>query len=96
MQSHRASDNHWTFTLDEKELAPGKSASFITRLSSPPPEARDLEVRFLMKGDDLQDSVPPISPAAETPPASDSSAAPESGTDTQSTSPEDDNAHPAP
>ncbi|HEY4344343.1 MAG TPA: DUF3426 domain-containing protein [Parvibaculum sp.] len=43
---------HWTFALPEKELQPKQSASFTTRLSSPPVEARDLEVRFVQKGDE--------------------------------------------
>jgi len=44
---------HWTFTLPEKELAPRQSADFVTRLSSPPANARDLEVRFVMQGEDV-------------------------------------------
>lgn len=44
---------HWTFTLPEKELAPGQSADFITRLSSPPSNARDLEVRFVLQGEEV-------------------------------------------
>jgi predicted Zn finger-like uncharacterized protein len=37
---------HWTFALDETVLPPNEAASFITRLSSPPPESRDIEIRF--------------------------------------------------
>lgn len=37
---------HWTFALDETALPPNEAASFITRLSSPPPESRDIEIRF--------------------------------------------------
>ncbi len=37
---------HWTIVLDETRLEPGAATNFITRLSSPPPGARDLEVRF--------------------------------------------------
>jgi len=44
---------HWTFTLPEKELVPQQSVDFVTRLSSPPPEARDLEVRFVLQGEKL-------------------------------------------
>lgn len=47
---------HWTFALPEKELAAKQSASFTTRLSSPPVEARDLEVRFVVKGEDPEAS----------------------------------------
>lgn len=37
---------HWTFALDETALSPNEAVSFITRLSSPPPESRDIEIRF--------------------------------------------------
>jgi predicted Zn finger-like uncharacterized protein len=37
---------HWTFALEASALPPNEAASFITRLSSPPPESRDIEVRF--------------------------------------------------
>lgn len=42
---------HWTFALTEEELPPREATSFITRLSSPPPESRDIEVRFVQKTD---------------------------------------------
>lgn len=42
---------HWTFALEEKTLQPQGSVSFITRLSSPPPESRDIEIRFAEKMD---------------------------------------------
>ncbi len=42
---------HWTFALSETQLPPNETASFVTRLSSPPPEARDIEVRFMPKTD---------------------------------------------
>lgn len=42
---------HWTFALSETELPPSEATSFITRLSSPPPESRDIEVRFVPKTD---------------------------------------------
>ena len=37
---------HWTFKPSATVLAPGQSAPFLTRLSSPPAAARHLEVRF--------------------------------------------------
>ncbi|ABS63215.1 MJ0042 family finger-like protein [Parvibaculum lavamentivorans DS-1] len=40
---------HWTFAIAETQLPPNEAAPFITRLSSPPPEARDIEVRFAEK-----------------------------------------------
>lgn len=60
---------HWTFALPEKELQPKQSASFTTRLSCPPVEARDLEVRFVQKGEDMQASTAPAEPAASAAPA---------------------------
>jgi hypothetical protein len=36
----------WSFALDESQLPPSARAHFITRLSSPPADARHLEVRF--------------------------------------------------
>ena len=42
---------HWTFTVPEKELAGDASSPFITRLSSPPLDARDVEIRFVQPGD---------------------------------------------
>ena len=46
---------HWTFALAETSLAPGEKVSFVTRLSSPPPEARDIELRFA----EVEDRVSP-------------------------------------
>lgn len=43
---------HWTFALPERTLMPGQSVPFVTRLSSPPPATRDVEIRF-DKGSDL-------------------------------------------
>ena len=43
---------HWTFALTESELKADSKASFTTRLSSPPPAARDLEVRFVEPGEE--------------------------------------------
>jgi len=37
---------HWTIVLDQTRLDPNETANFVTRLSSPPPGASDLEVRF--------------------------------------------------
>jgi len=55
---------HWTFSLPEKEVEPGKSVDFVTRLSSPPAEARDLEVRFVLKDEELGSTPPPVAPEA--------------------------------
>jgi predicted Zn finger-like uncharacterized protein len=60
--AHQHELYHWTFALPEKELQASQSASFTTRLSSPPVEARDLEVRFVMKGEDMQASTAPAAP----------------------------------
>lgn len=43
---------HWTFALGQNELPADEVASFVTRLSSPPVEARDIEVRFVREQDD--------------------------------------------
>jgi hypothetical protein len=45
---------HWTFALAEKELQPKQAANFTTRLSSPPVDARDIEVRFVQAGEDSE------------------------------------------
>ena len=37
---------HWTFALPERTLKSGQSVPFVTRLSSPPAETRDIEIRF--------------------------------------------------
>ena len=37
---------HWTFALPARALKPGQSLPFVTRLSSPPAETRDVEIRF--------------------------------------------------
>lgn len=42
---------HWTFAVSETQLTPNEVAPFITRLSSPPPEARDIEVRFVQNSE---------------------------------------------
>jgi len=41
---------HWTFKPGATMLKPGQSVPFTTRLSSPPPDARHLEVRFVKDG----------------------------------------------
>ncbi|HYM32096.1 MAG TPA: DUF3426 domain-containing protein [Candidatus Cybelea sp.] len=38
---------HWVFALDDSQIAPSGTLSFSTRLSSPPAEARDLQVTFV-------------------------------------------------
>jgi predicted Zn finger-like uncharacterized protein len=42
---------HWTFDAGIRALKPGSESPFMTRLSSPPPEARNLNVRFAEAGD---------------------------------------------
>jgi len=42
---------HWTFDAGIPTLKPGAESPFVTRLSSPPPEARNLDVRFAEAGE---------------------------------------------
>lgn len=42
---------HWNFDAGIPTLKPGGESTFVTRLSSPPPEARNLNVRFAEAGD---------------------------------------------
>jgi hypothetical protein len=42
---------HWTFDPGVPSLKAGAESSFVTRLSSPPPEARNLNIRFLDIGE---------------------------------------------
>ena len=42
---------HWTFDAGVAKLAPGARSSFMTRLASPPREARHVEVRFARTGE---------------------------------------------
>jgi len=42
---------HWTFAPDVMTLRPGQSTRFVTRLSSPPEGARNLNVRFAKAGE---------------------------------------------
>jgi len=60
---------HWTFALSERALPPDAAASFVTRLSSPPPEARDIEIRFA-QGADLASAEPLEAPEEEAEPPS--------------------------
>jgi predicted Zn finger-like uncharacterized protein len=41
---------HWTFDANVATLAPGAGSDFMTRLASPPREARHVEVRFAGAG----------------------------------------------
>ncbi len=42
---------HWTFDAGIQSLKPGAESSFVTRLASPPPEARNLNIRFAEAGE---------------------------------------------
>jgi predicted Zn finger-like uncharacterized protein len=42
---------HWNFDAGIPTLKPGGESTFVTRLSSPPPEARNLNVRVAESGD---------------------------------------------
>jgi predicted Zn finger-like uncharacterized protein len=42
---------HWMFNVGVQSLKPGAESPFITRLSSPPPEARNLNIRFAEAGE---------------------------------------------
>ncbi|MEN6544123.1 DUF3426 domain-containing protein [Parvibaculum sp.] len=53
---------HWTFALSEADLAPKQAVPFVTRLSSPPVEVRDLELRFVQKGEEAEPASPPTTP----------------------------------
>jgi len=59
---------HWTFALAEKELQPKQTAAFTTRLSSPPVDARDIEVRFVQAGEDSEATPAPDATPAKTVP----------------------------
>jgi hypothetical protein len=41
----------WTAAPPRATLAPGQAVAFRTRLASPPPESRDVLVRFLNRRD---------------------------------------------
>ncbi|HUD52927.1 zinc-ribbon domain-containing protein [Parvibaculum sp.] len=51
---------HWTFALAEKALDPKQSVPFTTRLSSPPAGARDIELRFVLKGEENEPASAPV------------------------------------
>jgi predicted Zn finger-like uncharacterized protein len=42
---------HWNFSTDVLTLKPGQSTRFVTRLSNPPPAARELGLRFAKAGE---------------------------------------------
>lgn len=42
---------HWMFNAGIQSLKPGAQSPFVTRLSSPPPEARNLNIRFAEAGE---------------------------------------------
>jgi hypothetical protein len=42
---------HWTFVPSVMEMKPGQVVPFLTRLASPPPAARHLELRFAKSGE---------------------------------------------
>ena len=42
---------HWMFDAGVPTLQPGAESPFVTRLSSPPPEARNLNIRFAEAGE---------------------------------------------
>jgi predicted Zn finger-like uncharacterized protein len=42
---------HWMFNAGVRTLQPGAESPFVTRLSSPPPEARNLNIRFAEAGE---------------------------------------------
>jgi predicted Zn finger-like uncharacterized protein len=42
---------HWMFDTGVPSLKPGAESPFVTRLSSPPPEARNLNIRFAEAGE---------------------------------------------
>lgn len=42
---------HWTFSAGITTLKPGKTAKFLTRISSPPAATKHLEVRFARAGE---------------------------------------------
>jgi len=42
---------HWMFDAGIPSLKPGAESSFTTRLASPPPEARNLNIRFAEAGE---------------------------------------------
>ncbi|MBI1260546.1 MAG: hypothetical protein GC184_02360 [Rhizobiales bacterium] len=57
---------HWTFALPERSLAADAKIPFVTRLSSPPIEARDIEVRFVLPSENEASLPPPEMTGDET------------------------------
>ena len=54
---------HWTFALSQSELPADEATTFVTRLSSPPVEARDIEVRFVRESENMAaPDAPPSAP----------------------------------
>jgi hypothetical protein len=49
--AHGAEIYAWNAVLDQPVLKPGESAWFKSRLASPPPEGRTIDVRFFSKHD---------------------------------------------
>ena len=49
--AHGAEIYAWNAVLDQPVLKPGESAWFKSRLASPPPEGRNIDVRFFSKHD---------------------------------------------
>ena len=44
--SSRQEIYHWTMAVAADRLGPSERANFVTKLAAPPPNARDVEVRF--------------------------------------------------
>jgi predicted Zn finger-like uncharacterized protein len=42
---------HWNLSVGAQILQPGEAKTFATRLTSPPPDARSVDVRFLQDGE---------------------------------------------
>ena len=42
---------HWMFAAGVQSLKPGAESPFVTRLSSPPAETRNLNIRFAQAGE---------------------------------------------
>jgi predicted Zn finger-like uncharacterized protein len=57
---------HWTFDTGASTLAAGGSLQFVTRLSNPPVETRNLMLRFADAGDDNAVAVVPTAPTTAT------------------------------
>ena len=42
---------HWIFDIGVKTMKPGETSAFVTRLASPPADARTVDLRFAQAGD---------------------------------------------